>query len=265
MKPAKLLRKKIRSHTLTTGVMVTYHFWPGVVEIAMRAGLDYMIIDFEHMTWDPEAVADACAIGRRENFPILIRPPQAEPIPLRLAADLGPCGMLVPYVESAATMDKVADALLIKPRGQRRVGGPCGYWVKDWSYATWKREVEDNFIIIPQIESRKGLDAADEIARHPLTTALGIGPYDLSSDLGVCWEPKHPKQLAAVERIRKAARGAAKNMWIIGEAVDLQKRGLTFLCIGEPVAIMEGAMAGLVRDLKARRPKRLSAGGKPLP
>ena len=78
MKSAQILKQKIASQELTIGVISTFHLWPGLVEIIMRSGLDYMIIDLEHLTFDAEMVAEACAIGRRANFPILIRPPAAE-------------------------------------------------------------------------------------------------------------------------------------------------------------------------------------------
>lgn len=55
--------------------------------------------------------------------------------------------------------------------------------------ATWKSEFEDDLVILPQIESIVGLENVNAIARHPLTTAIAIGPYDLSADLGVCWRP----------------------------------------------------------------------------
>jgi 2-keto-3-deoxy-L-rhamnonate aldolase RhmA len=101
MKAAKILKQKMDNKTLALGVLASFHFWPGMVELGMRAGLDYLIIDLEHLTFGAEAVAEACAIGRRADFPVLIRPAAAEFTPIRLAMDLGPCGLLIPYVESA--------------------------------------------------------------------------------------------------------------------------------------------------------------------
>ena len=85
MKSAALLKQKIAGPRPVLGVICTFHFWPGLVELAMKAGLDYIIIDLEHLTHNAEQVAEACAIGRREGFPILIRPPAAEFTPVRLA------------------------------------------------------------------------------------------------------------------------------------------------------------------------------------
>jgi 4-hydroxy-2-oxoheptanedioate aldolase len=251
MKAAKILRKKIDDNTLTLGLLATFHLWPGIVELAMRAGLDYLIIDLEHLTFNHEMVAEACAIGRRADFPILIRPPAAEFTPVRLAMDLGPCGLLIPYVESLATLNIVREAVYMKPRGRRRPGGLGNFWVSDYQYPTWKAEVEDDLIILPQIESMAGLENAEAIARDPLTTAMAVGPYDLSADLGVCWQPENPKLVDALKRIQQAGAAAGKITWMIGDGATLIKRGFRFFCIAEPTMLMEATLRDMTGRLKA--------------
>jgi 2-keto-3-deoxy-L-rhamnonate aldolase RhmA len=254
MKSAALLKQKINGAQPVLGVISTFHFWPGLVELAMKAGLDYLIIDLEHLSHSAENVAEACAIGRRENFPILIRPPSTEFTPLRLALDLGPCGLLVPYVEDVATMEEIQAAVYMKPRGRRRPGGWGNFWVGDVNYSTWKKEFEDDLIILPQIESRKGLQNVDAIARHALTTAIAIGPYDLSADLGVCWQPDAPVLAEAFTRIREAGRSAGKNMWTIGDGPTLIKKGYNFICLTEPILFLGaslGSLAARTRETKA--------------
>ena len=48
------------------------------------------------------------------------------------------------------------------PRRKRVPGGSGNYWVGDFRYETWKTGVEDDFIVLPQIESRAGLERLDE-------------------------------------------------------------------------------------------------------
>ena len=175
VKPAKILKQKIASGSLTLGALSTFHVWPGLVEIAKRAGLDYLIVDQEHFTHGHEKVAEICALGRLIDFPILIRPPAVELTHLRLAMDLGPCGLMLPHVESAADLAVAQDAVYLRPRGKRRPGGPGNRWVDDFNYAGWKTQVEDDLIILPQIESRAGLANREAIAAHPLTTAMAMG------------------------------------------------------------------------------------------
>ncbi len=250
MKSAKLLRENIKNQTPTVGAIATFHLWIGLVEISQKAGLDYLIVDTEHQRFDDDLVANICAIGRMIDFPILIRPPSTEPTTIRLAVDKGPCGLLLPMVDNVASLEAVQEGAYMPPRGKRRPGGPGNRWVHDYQYSTWKQEVEDDLIILPQIESKEGLQNAGAIAAHPLTTALAIGPYDLSANLGVCWQPQDPVLLDAVERIRKAAAAVGKNMWMIGDGPNLRQRGFTFICISEPMLLLEESLKNLVRQTK---------------
>ena len=101
----------------------------------------------------------------------------------------------------------------------------------DFRYETWKAGVEDDFIVLPQIESRAGLERLDKIAAHQITTAMAIGPYDLSMELGVGAQMDHPKLMAAIEQIRAAAERVAKTMWRIGDGPTMVREGFHFLCI----------------------------------
>lgn len=261
MKSARILRKKIAdSSAITTGIICTNHFRPAMVEMAMQAGLDYLIIDLEHVTHEAERVGEACAIGRRENFPILIRPPAADYTPVRMAMDLGPCGLLVPYVETPEDMREIRSAIYLKPRGRRRPGGFGNEWVEKVDYAAWKNEVEDHFIVMPQIESRIGLENVEIIADDEITTALAVGPYDLSADLGVCWDPDAPELQQALQAVREAGRAAGKNTWMIGDGPTLIERGFNFLCIAEPSLYLQAQLTGLNRAVKeGRRPENPGA------
>lgn len=212
--------------------------------------MDFLIIDLEHLTHDHEKVAEACAFGRRLDFPVLIRPPSSEFTPVRLALDLGPCGLLIPYVEDLEHLHEVRDAVYMKPRGRRRPGGLGNAWVKDhdYNYPTWRNQVEDDLIILPQIESQKGLANVDAIARDPLTTAMGIGPYDLSADLGICWEPDHPQLVEAFARVKQAAADAGKNMWVVGDGQTMMKRGFNFICLTEATTQLQTTLTQMVAD-----------------
>ena len=264
MKSAAILKQKLSGDKPVLGALATFHFWPGLIELAMRAGLDYVIIDLEHLTHNQEAVAEACAIGRRADFAVLIRPPSAEFTFVRLALDLGPCGMLVPYIQKVEELDEVRDAVYMKPRGRRRPGGLGNFWVSDVNYPTWKKEVEDDLIILPQIESKLGLQNVEAIARHPLTTAIAVGPYDLSCDLGVCWQPDSPLLVNALAQIREAGKKAGKNMWMLGDGPSLMKRGFNFICLTEFTMLIEGTIGGMVKRTREGTPSA-SQPDRPLP
>jgi 2-keto-3-deoxy-L-rhamnonate aldolase RhmA len=253
MKPAVLLRERLARHDLITGVIASFHLWPDLVRICRDAGLDYLIVDMEHGSFSLELIAQVCTTGRHLDFPVLVRPHANDFDTIRLVLDQGPVGLLVAYIQDPSELDVVRDAVYMPPRGRRRPGGVGNFWVPDYHYATWKREVEDQFLVLPQIETQRGVQNVAAIAAHEITTALAIGPYDLSADLGICGEMDHALLTSTLDTIRAAGRAAGKETWMIGgDSPLLARNGWRFLCLGEPTFVLQGALKDrLVQTQKA--------------
>lgn len=255
MNPARELKQKIASSQLTTGLLAIDHIWPDLVEISMRAGLDYLIVDMEHSCAGPELVAEVCATGRRAGFPVLLRPRSNDYAKLRLAVDLGPCGFLLACVESAADLDIVREAIYLPPRGKRRPGGMGNRWVSELNAASWRTEFEDDFIVLPQIETKAAMKHVKAIGAHEVTTAVAIGPYDLSAELGVCGDMDSPVLREALHAIRADALSVGKTTWMIGSnAAQLAADGWKFLCIGEPTWVLISAIKDKLTQVRAAIP-----------
>jgi 2-keto-3-deoxy-L-rhamnonate aldolase RhmA len=250
LSPAQRLKEKLQTDEPTVGLMATDHAWPFLVEICQKAGLDYLVIDSEHGDFSDELVSHICQIGRLTNFPVLVRTISCEPTVVRRTIDLGPSGILIPCVESTEQLDQTQQAIWMPPRGRRRPGGMGNYWMNDFQYETWKADFEDHFIVIPQIESQAGADNADALAAHPLVTALGLGPYDLSADLGCCWNPDDDAFKAALAQVKKAADAVGKKVWAGCDGPSLRAQGYSFLWIGTATLVLTNALADAVQAIK---------------
>jgi len=248
--PAIRLREKLASGEPVVGLMATDHVWPLLVEICKRSGLDYLIIDREHGPHSDETVAHVCQVARLAEFAVFMRTVSCDLSEIRRAVDLGPCGLLLPCVESPSQLDAVQGGLYMPPRGSRRPGGMGNYWMKDFHYPSWRDDFETDFIVIPQIETRVGVENAHAIASHPLTTALGLGPYDLSADLECCWDPDHPEHKQAIQTVRDAAAGAGKKLWIGCDAVRLRAEGDSFLWVGSVSSVLQSHLSATVDAIK---------------
>jgi 2-keto-3-deoxy-L-rhamnonate aldolase RhmA len=251
MRPAIALTEKLERRQLTLGALLSQALSFELIEIAIESGLDYVIVDAEHFDHGARRIAEVCALGRRAGFPVLLRPARTDADSIRVAMDLGACGLLLPTIESAEQLDGVREGAYLPPRGKRRPGGPGNRWLRQYDYASFKAEVEDHLIIIPQVESLMGLENADAIAAHPLTTALGVGPYDLSAQLGVCWEPQHARLCEAIRTLRRSADRAGKPFWMIGDPGQLVAEGHRFVCLGDPMALLQATLSRLVAELRA--------------
>ncbi len=246
--PAKRLKERLAANETVVGVMATDHVWPQLVEICQKGGLDYLVVDREHGPHSDELVAQVCQLGRVTDFPVLMRTVSCEMAELRRAIDLGPCGLILPCIESTEQLHDARDAVWMPPRGKRRPGGMGNHWVSDHNYETWREELEEHFIVVPQIETMRGVEHASEIATHPLTTALGLGPYDLSADLGCCWNSAHPGHRRAVATVRRAAKSAGKKLWMYSDGAEPDED--TFLWIGEVSGVLERNFAAISSRLK---------------
>jgi 2-keto-3-deoxy-L-rhamnonate aldolase RhmA len=153
-------------------------------------------------------------------------------------------------VESTEQLDEVQQAVLMPPRGRRRPGGMGNYWMRDFQYETWKSDFEDHFIVIPQIESQTGVDNVDSIVGHSLVTALGLGPYDLSADLGCCWNPDHEEFVTALDQVKAAADAVGKKVWAGCDAPALRAKGYTFLWVGTASLVLTTALTKIVREAR---------------
>ncbi len=250
LRPAKQLQEQLASGLAVVGLMATDHAWPFLVEICQRGGLDYLVIDSEHGDFSDALVSHICQIGRLANFPVLVRTISCERSVVRRTIDLGPCGILIPCVESTEQLDEVQQAVLMPPRGHRRPGGMGNYWMNDFQYATWREDFESHFIVIPQIESQTGVDNAHSIAAHSLVTALGLGPYDLSADLGCCWNPDQEEFVAAVDQVKAAADAVGKKVWAGCDAPALRAKGYTFLWVGTGTSVLTNAIRQIVQEIR---------------
>ena len=165
MKSAELLQAKISGGELVIGAMATFHLWPELIEMCRKARLDYLIIDWEHGAFSEELVALVCAQGRLLDFPVLVRPHANSFEAVSKIMDLGPCGLMLAMVNDTTILDEAREAIYLPPRGKRRPGGAGNRWVSGFHYENWKREVEDDFLVLPQIESRIGVENADGASR----------------------------------------------------------------------------------------------------
>ncbi len=248
---ARQLKQKIAAGEPVVGALTINHLWPEFVEIAQMAGLDYFIICHEHGAIDLSTTADICAAARIAQIAVLIRPAANDFRTVAKTLDLGPSGLLLPCIETTGDMDVIRDAVWMPPRGRRRPGGRGNYWVDDYHYETWKSEVEDDLIIIPQIETPLGLENVDAIAAHEVVTAIGIGPYDLSISMNLNVQMDHPDYLAAIDRIRKAGEKAGKTMWRIGlDTRQLRDEGHHFICTVDPMSLLRIALQQRVEQAK---------------
>jgi 2-dehydro-3-deoxyglucarate aldolase/4-hydroxy-2-oxoheptanedioate aldolase len=102
--------------------------------------------------------------------------------------------------------------------------------------------VNANTLTVLQIESRRAVEAREEILSVPGIDAVMIGPADLSISLGVPGDFQHPKMVEAMEAIRDTCerRGIAPGAHTrnVGLARFWKERGMRFLGCGSDIGYL---------------------------
>ncbi|MEY2740227.1 MAG: HpcH/HpaI aldolase family protein [Ilumatobacteraceae bacterium] len=177
-----------------------------LAELVGDAGYRWVGLDMEHGTIVDADLPHMCrALASAGALPLArVATPQA--IHCRRALDLGAAGVIIPMVSSATQLAELVAACSWPPAGRRGVGfARANGWGADFDeYAAAAQRT----FVVAQIEHVDAVGAIDEIVAVPGLDAVMVGPYDLSASLGATGRFDAPDFVAAVDRIRAAARGA---------------------------------------------------------
>ena len=248
------IKEKLNQGREVLGVIMTFDFWPGYLEICQQQGVDFMVVDMEHGQVDLPRVEELCRTARLLDLPLLIRPQSCSADLIKRSIDLGAGGLMIPWMETQEQLDILFDAAFCPPRGRHGMGGPSILAVDGVTSRDWAR-IEDNLFIMCQIESPQGLDFAPCIAAQEWVDALMLGPYDLAHNMGLVDRYLEAEEhLCAIEQVRDAAH--AHDKWA-GMVVGTGEQARAWIDRGFEMILMGGVLAhflqGLKRNLSAAR------------
>ena len=203
-----------------------------IVELAAHAGFDAINLDGEHGSFSPESIDEMCRLANAFGMSVTARVASIDAFWINLFLDRGVQGILGPHIESREDAQRLADACLFPPAGQRSWGGGRGTLFNDdhglgtkggkLDYAGWANA---NMIVSAQIESKKGYDNLDGILGVKGLMALAGGPNDFAASLGYPGEPDHPERQRLTseidERARKAGKAASSDLTVTLGIQDL--------------------------------------------
>ncbi len=142
---------------------------------------DYVVIDMQHGLMDHQQMINAIRALQPGRAMAIVRVPTLDKGLIGRALDAGAMGIIVPGIETSEQAAAAVTACRYVPGGERSYG-PIGAMVRyGLDYANMANE---RVLVIPMIETKLGLDNAEEICSTPGVDAIYIGPFDLSISLG---------------------------------------------------------------------------------
>jgi 2-dehydro-3-deoxyglucarate aldolase len=204
---------------------------PIATELLGIIGFDWMLLDAEHAPNDVlTLIPQLMALKDSASAPV-VRPPANDSVFIKRLLDSGFSNFLVPFVDSAADAARAVAATRYPPQGIRGVSVSH----RGNRYATvadYFKIANDNVCVIVQIESRKAVDAIDEILAVEGVDGVFVGPSDLAANYGHLGNANHPEVQQAIARVFERTQAAGKASGILA---PLQADAERYLSMGARV------------------------------
>ena len=221
---------------------------PFTTEILGLAGFDWLLLDGEHSPNDVLSfIPQLMALKDSVSAPV-VRPPWNDPVIIKRLLDIGFFNYLIPFVESAEEAARAVASTRYPPDGIRGVS-VAHRMNKYGTLPNYMAAINDNITVLVQIESRKGVDAVDEIAAVDGVDGVFVGPGDLSAALGYLGRPGEPEVQKTIKHLFDRIRAAGKAIGILAPAEADARRylewGATFVAVGSDLGVFRSATQGL--------------------
>ena len=178
---------------------------PSAASLMSSLGFEWLCIDMEHstITFDQMGILIA-EIESNKSIPF-VRVGSNEKLHIKKALDAGAKGIIVPMINNVRDAKNAIDSTYYYPKGNRGVGltkaSNFGY-----NFTKYIKKESKKIKLILQIESIEGINNLEKILNLKNISGTLLGPYDLSSSLGVIGKLNNPLVLKAIKKYEKISK-----------------------------------------------------------
>jgi len=219
-----------------------------IARIAKSSGHHALWVDLEHSAMPIDTAAMICAAALDLGLAPFARVPERDYGVIGRLLDGGVLGIIAPRVESAEEAQDVVAACRFPPFGHRSAVGTLAHVdYQKMPAQEFNATLNRATVVKILLESPRGIENAASIAALPGVDMLGIGTNDLTAEMGVAGEYRHPDVRRAHETAIEACRRAQKPLAIggIGDvayAAELVRLGAApFMFTGIDTDLLLGA------------------------
>lgn len=223
---------------------------PVITELAAECGFDWLLIDMEHGFGSEEGLLPQLMALKGTLAAAIVRVGAPHPDLILRALDRGANGIMVPHVSTVEDAEKCVQAVHYPPRGRR------GYSrsVRACHYGLQPPQIEIAPLIIAQIETVEGVEAASDIAAVDGVDVLFVGPADLNFDLksrpgktGLSYFQCLEKTAAAAAKHGKQSGILLRNAADIREVREL---GFTWIAMDSDLGILRRGFQQINQEIQ---------------
>jgi 4-hydroxy-2-oxoheptanedioate aldolase len=188
-----------------------------IARIARSSGHQAVWVDLEHSTMPIDTAALICAAALDLGLAPFARIPEREYGVIGRLLDGGVLGIIAPRVESAEEAQAVVAACRFPPLGHRSAVATLAHLdFKMIPAPEFNAALNRATVVKILLESPRGIENVDAIAALPGVDIVGIGTNDLTAEMGLAGQFRHPDVRKAHESAIAACRRAQKPLAIGG-------------------------------------------------
>lgn len=252
------IKKVVKSGGAALGFgVLTYN--PDVVEIAGRAGVDFIWLDLEHSgisPYDSMSLENLVRAAENAQLATVVRPPSSDESVIGKVLDTGVSSILVPGIDSSDEVERIVAASKYRVGGIESTRGAGLARAGSWAApdAAFAEDSDSQVMVGVMIESKNAVQAIDQILSVSGLDYVFVGPVDLSVSLGFPFETAHPLVKETISKVRDAAIGKNIPVGITTSDVESAKvaisEGFRIVRIGVDLPMIAKSLGLLVRTIR---------------
>lgn len=226
------------------------------VEAMSAARWDTLTVDLQHGTADYASLLTLLPIIEKAGIAPMVRVPWLEEGIVMRVLDAGAMGVICPMIESPEAAARLVSACRYPPKGGRSFG-PIRARLA-WG-PTYIERANDEIVTLAMVETRRGVEALDEILAVEGLDAIYIGPADLSFSHGFApgFDRTEPEMLAVIMGILEKCQAAGVRCCLHcmspDYAASMASRGFSLMTVGTDARFLEGTAIATTNAFHAKR------------
>lgn len=249
-----MLKEKLQQKQAVFGTWIMTNSLDNA-EILSHTGADFIMIDAEHGSMDLETAGRMVSVIRGTQATPLIRVSGNEMSLIKRGFDTGADGVMIPMVNTKEEAEQAVRYCKYPPLGNRGVGAGRAvlFGAKAEEFKNYYAEANDEGLVILQIEHFTAVENIEDILSVPHIDVAFIGPYDLSTSMGLQGQLNHPEVLKSFQRVVDACEKYNVIPGVMTNGEDMDKHlnmGFKFLLGGIDGAILYNGVKQLVNEFR---------------
>ena len=241
-------RSKVSACQLCRGIVVTMTD-SVVCELAGVLGFDFVWIDAEHGTFNPETIARHIVALKSYDCASFVRVQWNEWGVIKPILDMAPDGVIIPMVNSVEAAEAAVSSCRYPPIGRRGCGSRRGRRFGFVSLHTYMDNSKRDPLVIIQVEHIDSVANLDAILKVPGIDSICIGPSDLSASMGKFCQLDDPEVNRVLDEIAIKVKRAGL---MLGTADNLtpawRTRGVDWIACNSDLGLMLSSGQQLLAD-----------------